>query len=128
MVDYFDKLQRLREGTLAPKDFAHTDHVGVAYEVLARHDYVEAVGIISHGIKTLAAAAGDATKFNTTITVAFVSLIAERMQTSAHDNATDFLARNADLTGPSALAPWYTRERITSPLARSIALLPDRAP
>jgi hypothetical protein len=60
--------------------------------------------------------------------VAFVSLIAERMQTSPHDNAADFLRRNTDLTGPAALAPWYSRERITSPMARSIALLPDRAP
>ncbi|WP_108882345.1 hypothetical protein [Anderseniella sp. Alg231-50] len=128
MVDYFDKLQRLRAGTLAPKDFSHTDHVGVAYEALMRHDYVEAVGIISRGIKTLAAAAGDTSKFNATITMAFVSLIAERMQASAHDNAADFLTRNADLTGPDVLAPWYSRERITSPLARSIALLPDRAP
>ncbi|MGI9512007.1 MAG: hypothetical protein ACR2OL_03820 [Anderseniella sp.] len=128
MVDYFDKLQRLRAGTLDPKYFAHSDHVGVAYEALARHDYMEAVSIMSGGIKALAAAAGDASKFNATITVAFVSLIAERMQTSPHDNAADFLRRNADLTGPAALAPWYSRERITSPMARSIALLPDRAP
>ena len=128
MVDYFNKLQQLRSGTLDPKDFGHTDHVGVAYEALARHDYVEAVGIISGGIRKLAAAAGDTSKFNATITMAFVSLIAERMQTSPHDNAADFLRRNADLTGPAALAPWYSRERITSPMARSIALLPDRAP
>ncbi len=128
MVDYFDKLQQLRAGTLDPKDFAHSDHVGVAYEALARHDYVEAVGIISRGIRALAAAAGDASKFNATITVAFMSLIAERMQTSPHDNAADFLGRNADLTQPAALAPWYSRERIASPMARSIALLPDRVP
>ena len=128
MVDYSDKLRQLRAGTLDRKDFTHADHVGVTYETLARHDYVEAVRIISGGIRNLAAAAGDTSKFNATITVAFISLIAERMQTSAHDDAADFLKRNADLTGPAALAPWYTRERITSPMARSIALLPDRAP
>ncbi len=127
-VDYFDKLQQLRAGTLDPADFAHSDHVGVAYEALARHDFVEAVAIMSRGITTLATAAGDASKFNATITVAFMSLIAERMQTSPHDNATDFLRRNTYLTEPAALAPWYSRERITSPMARSIALLPDRAP
>mgnify|MGYP001823458904 CR=1 FL=1 len=63
MVDYVDKLQQLRAGTLDPADFTHSDHVGVAYEALARHDYVEAVAIISRGIRTLAMAAGDATRF-----------------------------------------------------------------
>ena len=57
-----------------------------------------------------------------------MSLIAERMQTSPHDNAADFLRRNVDLTESAILAMWYSRERITSPMARSIALLPDRAP
>ncbi len=128
MVDYFDKLLQLRAGTLDPKDFTHADHVGVTYETLARHDYVEAVSIISGGIRNLAAAAGDTSKFNATITVAFISLIAERMQTSVHEGAADFLRRNADLTGPAVLARWYSRERMTSPMARSIALLPDRAP
>ncbi len=128
MVDYVDKLQQLRAGTLDPANFSHSDHVGVAYEALARHDYVEAVAIVSRGIRALATAAGDASQFNATITVAFMSLIAERMQTSPHDNAADFLKRNVDLTESAVLAPWYSRERITSPMARSIALLPDRAP
>jgi hypothetical protein len=66
MTDYFDKLQRLRAGTLDPKDFSHTDHVGAAYEALARHDYMEAVSIISGGIRKLAAAAGDPSKYNAT--------------------------------------------------------------
>ncbi len=125
---YFEKLLHLRAGTLDPKHFSHADHVGVAYEALSRHDYIEAVSIVSGGIRALAEKAGDKTKFNATITLAFTSLIAERMQTTSHVDAGDFLRQNPDLTGPAALSSWYSRERLASPMARSIGLLPDRVP
>lgn len=125
---YFEKLQCLRAGTLDPKNFSHADHVVVAYEALSRHDFIEAMSIVSSGIRALAEKAGDKSKFNATITLAFISLIAERMQTTCHDDAGDFLRQNPDLTGPAALSSWYSKDRLASPMARSIALLPDRVP
>lgn len=125
---YIEKLQRLHAGTLDPKNFRHSDHVGAAYEALSRHAYLEAVSIVSGGIRALAEKAGDTTKFNATVTLAFISLIAERMQTTDHPDAGDFLRQNPDLTGPAALVSWYSKDRLASPMARAIALLPDRAP
>ena len=123
--DYFGKLQRMVAGTLDAGDFGHLDHVGVAYEALARHDFFDAAGVMASGIRNLAERAGVPDKFHATITWAFLSLIAERMRTTEHDGAADFIDRNPDIGSGGALAPWYSQQRLKSDLARSIVLLPD---
>ena len=125
---YRSKLIKLVENELDPAEFAHRDHIGVAYEALASHDFGEAVHRVYAGIKALADRAGAPEKANATITWAFMSLIAERMNTTSHADAEDFIANNPDLCRADALAPWYSLERIRSDLARSVALLPDRTP
>lgn len=125
---YRSMLDRLIHNEIDVADFAHRDHVGVAYETLATHDFAEAVQLVYAGIKTMAERAGVPEKANATITWAFMSLIAERMFASRYANAEEFIARNPDLCRADALAPWYSLERIRSDLARSVALLPDRVP
>lgn len=126
--DYFGKLRALGAGTLDPGDFSHLDHIGVAYEALSRHDFFEAASGVAAGIRGLAERAGASDKFNATITWAYLSLIAERMRTTEHSGAVDFIMRNPDIVGPGALAPWYSKQRLTSDLARSTVLLPDQPP
>ncbi|HHZ10515.1 MAG TPA: hypothetical protein GX405_17230 [Rhizobiales bacterium] len=125
---YRSKLERLVRNELDAADFAHRDHVGVAYEALASGDFAEAVQRVHAGIRALAERAGVPEKANATITWAFMSLIAERMDRTQHANAEDFVARNPDLCRSDAIAPWYTTERLRSRLARRVALLPDRTP
>lgn len=125
---YREKLLKLVGNELDAGDFAHRDHVGVAYEALASHDFAEAVHTVFSGIKALAARAGAPEKANATITWAFMSLIAERMNTTPHTNAEDFLAGNPDLCQGNAIAEWYSPARLRSDLARTVALLPDRTP
>lgn len=125
---YRSKLLRLVANDLDPADFAHRDHVGVAYEALAEHDFPEAVQRIYAGIRAMAERGGAPQKANATITWAFMSLIAERMGTTQHDDAADFISKNPDLCHASAVARWYSPDRLHSDLARSVALLPDRAP
>ena len=74
-----------------------------------------------------ATAAGAAQKFNTTITLAFLSLIAERMQASAHDDFAGFIEENEDLLASDVLSRWYSKERLASDTARRVFLLPDVA-
>jgi hypothetical protein len=124
-MTYFDKLTRLTGGTLAPGDFNHLDHVGVAYEALCRHDFFHAAAHVASGLRGLAGRAGAPQKFNATITWAFMSLIAERMVMADYRDAKDFIERNPGLGRSTALAPWYSKERLNSAPARSIALLPD---
>ncbi|NKC14911.1 MAG: hypothetical protein GKR94_22820 [Gammaproteobacteria bacterium] len=107
--------------------FTHADHIGVAYEMLRKYDFVSACSKYSHSINTIATNAGVPDKFNVTVTLAFLSLIAERIETTAHDNYATFLQRNADLLNSSLLEKWYSRARLRSELARSVFLLPDAA-
>ena len=124
--DYRRTLRHLADGTLDPAAFGHRDHVGVAYEALRQGDFFEATGRVAAGIRTLAERAGAPEKFNATITWAFMSLIAERMLTSDCADADDFIRDNPDLSDGSVLARWYSKQRLTSDLARAVALLPDR--
>lgn len=125
-MSYHDKLKRLIAGTLDAGGFTHLDHVGVAYEALARHDFFHAAAHIASGLRKMAERAGAPEKFNATITWAFMSLIAERMAAKEYWGAEDFIARNHDLGRRTALTPWYSPTRLKSASARSVALLPDR--
>jgi len=107
--------------------FRHLDHVAVAYEMLRKYDFMVAAAKYADNIRALADKAGARNKFNATITFAFMSLIAERMATTAHDGYEDFIARNRDLGSKQILSKWYAPERLQSDLARTIVLLPDAA-
>lgn len=105
--------------------FRHLDHIGVAYEMLRKYPFIEAAVRYGENINIIATKAGAATKFNTTITFAFMSLIAERMATTDHADNDDFITRNQDLLSKDILEQWYTPERLRSDLARKIFLMPD---
>lgn len=107
--------------------FGHIDHVGVAYEMLRDHDFLNASVKYSECINTIATRAGASRKFNTTITLAFLSLIAERMEATRHDTFDAFIEQNQDLLSGNVLAKWYSPERLRSDLARTVFLMPDAA-
>lgn len=110
---------------LDPGGFRHRDHVVIAYELLRRYDFVTATARYADTIRELATKAGVPEKFNATITFAFMSLIAERKATTAYDGGEDFVARNGDLLSAGVLDQWYAPERLHSPLARRVFLLPN---
>ena len=110
---------------LDPGAFPHRDHVGVAYEMLRSYDFMEASARYAEGLRVLAARAGAPDKFNATITLAFLSLIAERMRTTEHADYDGFIVRNPDLLSKDVLQKWYAPARLRSDLARSVFLLPD---
>ena len=124
-VDYEELARAFEVCNIDAGNFSHADHVGVAYEMLRRYDFLDALVRYSSSIKTIAANAGAAQKFNTTITLAFLSLIAERIETTAHDSYDDFLEKNPDLFDGDVLTKWYSPERMQSDLARAVFLMPD---
>ena len=119
-------LSRFESGDIEPASFAHCDHVRVAHEMLSQHDFVDACARYASTIKAMAESVDVPQKFNATITIAFLSLIAERM--SRADSATfdSFLATNNDLLDKDVLETWYSSERLGSELARSQFVLPDK--
>lgn len=110
---------------LDPVNFRHGDHVAVAYEMLRRYKFMDATTRYGESLNAIATKASAADKFNTTITVAFMSLIAERMRQSDCTDYSSFITQNSDLLSKDVLKAWYSSERLQSPLAREVFLLPD---
>lgn len=112
-------------GTLDPATFTHQDHVAVAYDMLNAYEFLEACQKYAETIRALAEKAGAPMKFNATITLAFLSLIAERMSAGQYRGYEDFISQNADLKSKQVLEKWYSAERLTCETARKVFLLPD---
>lgn len=123
MNRYRDLLAQLKAQTLDPDGFSHRDHVGVAYEALKQHDFFTACKTYADGLIALTKAAGVPEKYNATVTLAFMSLIAERMQGTDGD-ADAFINANPDFLDKNFLRRKYPAARLSSPLARKVGLLP----
>lgn len=120
-------LAQFEEFEISAPDFHHVDHIRVAYEMLSRYDFVDATARYASTIRTMAERVGVPEKYNTTITFAFMSLVAERKAQSMHVDLESFLTANPDLMKKDVLHGWYSTERLTSATARSQFLLPDLA-
>ncbi len=107
--------------------FGHIDHLGVTYEMLRRYDFLNASVKYAECINTIATRAGASRKFNTTITLALLSVIAERMKNAPDKDFDEFISQNQDLVSGNILEKWYTPERLQSDLARNVFLMPDAA-
>jgi len=124
-TDYIEVARAFEACDIDVSAFGHMDHVGVAYEMLRTYDFLDASLKYSECINTLATRAGAGQKFNLTITLAFLSLIAERMNATRHDSFETFIQQNQDLLSADLLAKWYSPERLRSDLARDVFLMPD---
>ncbi|MEO1610808.1 MAG: hypothetical protein AAFU55_00385 [Pseudomonadota bacterium] len=120
-------LRALLDETLDPADFTHEAHVGAAYEALAAQDFADALAAYSAGVRKLAGRSGAEGLFSATITFAYFSAIAERMRTTPRDGADAFIRANPDLLDGSFLSSRFSPDRLASPVAKAIPLLPDRA-
>jgi len=122
--DYLTTLYHLVDGTLDPDSFDHKDHIGVAYEAMQRHEFFEAAHLLADGLRGMAVRAGVPEKFNATVTLAYLSLIGERMQGRDFGDANMFLRANADLLNRDVLSPWYSKERLNAAVSKKVAVLP----
>ncbi len=125
-IDYDKLTDDFEDGAINTAEFKHIDHVGVAYVMLDRYDFLTATFKYAQNIHAMALRGGARRKFNATITIAFLSIIAERRGTSVHTDVYDFIARNQDLITSNPLEQRYSAKRLLSDQARSTFLLPDR--
>lgn len=120
-----DALGKFLHDETDPKSFHHRDHVQMAFELLKRHpNFVDAAAVYSLSLRKIAARAGNPAAYHETITLAFLSLIAERTASCNHKSFEQFAARNADLLDKQALTRWYSAERLGSEIARQTFILP----
>lgn len=121
LLDDFENLR------LSAPEFQHADHVRVAFDILDKYDFADACARYAGTIRSMAESVGAMDKYNATITFAFMSVIAERKTKSNAANADAFIAANPDLLQRDILSNWYSKERLTSAMARAQFLLPDKS-
>ena len=121
-------LERFVRGEIDAASFPHREHVRMAFEMLRRHDFAETVLHYSRALRTLAQQAGKPQAFHQTVTIAFLSLIAERLEGGEWDDFVAFARDNPDLLEKRTVARWYPPERLASERARRTFLLPEPVP
>jgi hypothetical protein len=125
MSEESEELRRFARGDIDAASFTHREHVRMAFEMLRRHDFVETALHFSHAVRIMAARAGHAQVFHQTITIAFLSLIAERMELGRQLDFESFALANPDVFEKNVLNRWYCPERLSTKAARQTFLLPD---
>ena len=115
-------------GEIDATGFPHREHVRMAFAMLQRYDFAESVLLYSRALRAMAARAGKPQAFHQTVTIAFLSLIAERLEGGQWDDLSAFTRDNPDLLDKSTVARWYRPERLASEHARRTFLLPEPAP
>jgi hypothetical protein len=112
-------------GKIDGRDFHHADHVRVGFELLCRHTFPGALAAYSAALKGIAKRAGNSRAYHETITVAFLSLIAEHHAAGRYANFEAFIEDNPQLMDKSILERWYAPERLLSDIARKTFVLPN---
>jgi hypothetical protein len=120
-----NELERFMSGCLDPGRFPHREHVRMSFEMLRVYDFPESVLRYSRALQQMTARVGKPEVFNQTITVAFLALVAERMQSGPAADFASFAAAHPDLLDRTLLARWYSPERLASEAARRVFLLPE---
>jgi hypothetical protein len=125
MIESCLDLERFVRGEWDAAEFRHRDHVRIGFEMLRRHDFAATVFHFSSALRAMAARAGNPRAFHQTVTIAFLSLIAERLDSGNYADFDCFARANADLLDKSALSRWYPSERLAMEAARRTFLLPE---
>jgi len=112
-------------GKIDGRDFRHADHVRVAFEILCRYTFPDALAAYSAALKDIAKRAGNPGAYHETITVAFLSLVAEHHAIGGYANFEAFIADNPQLLSKSILERWYKKERLLSDVARKTFVMPE---
>ena len=122
------ELERFVRGESDAGNFPHREHVRMAFEMLRRHDFVETAWLYSRALRLMTARAGKPEAFNQTTTIAFLSLIAERMERSGAPDFAAFARAHPEMLDKRALSRWYRPEQLATEIARRTFVLPEPAP
>jgi hypothetical protein len=120
-------LTRFLRGEIDGRTFRHADHLRAGFELLEAQDFSTAAHSFTTALKTIAGRAGNPGAYHETITLAFLSLIAERREAGGFADFDAFADANPDLMDKTVLERWYAPERLRSDIARRVFVLPDAA-
>ena len=112
-------------GKIDGRDFHHADHLRVGFELLCRDTFPDALAAYSAALKGVAARAGNPGAYHETITVAFLSLIAEHHAAGRYTDFEALIGDHPQLLDKSILGRWYAPERLRSEIARRTFVMPE---
>ena len=121
------ELERFVRGEVDAGNFPHREHVRMAFEMLRRHDFAEAAWLYSRALRLMTAKVGKPQAFNQTTTIAFLALIAERMERSRAIDFAAFVRAHPEMLDKTTLLRWYRPEQLASEIARRTFVLPEPA-
>lgn len=123
--------REVRGGQFPLNEFNHRAHLRFAFILLRRLPFLEACIAMRDALKTFAVRAGKPNLYHETITIAFMSVVAERLAEllpKGDDLDCDaFLAANPDLSDRGLLHRYYPPDLLASPRARSRFILSEPA-
>lgn len=122
-------IEQFEACTLPNNSFHHAEHVRMAFLYLQKYPPLEALGRFSSALVRFAMANGKVDLYNETITWAFLLLIRERLaRADCEPTWSQFAANNPDLLrwDDNILKKYYRPETLTSALAKSTFLFPDK--
>jgi hypothetical protein len=114
-------------GEIDGRHFHHADHVCVGFHLLRRNRFSDALAAYSAALRGIAARAGNPGAYHETITVAFLSLIAEHQAGGQYADFESFARDNPELMNKSILERWYAPARLHSDIARRTFVMPEAA-
>ena len=116
-------LEQFANCTLPAASFRHGDHLRLAWLLLHRFPFDEALTIVRESIQRYAAHLGVPQLYHETITTAWVKLLA------THDEASfnEFIVKNEHRLDLGLLLRFWTPEALESDAARLDWVPPDRA-
>jgi hypothetical protein len=108
--------------------FSHAAHVRVAWWYVRHSPLPEALSRFITGLQRYVASKGAGGKYHETITVAYMLVIAQRVDGSRDSSWNEFAAAHPDLlvSKPSVLATYYSEALLASDRARRVFVMPDR--
>jgi hypothetical protein len=127
------RLARLRrqiaDGTLAPADFHHQDHLLLALALLRHLDFAAALAELRPGLQALAARAGKPERYHETRTAAWLTLVARVQYEHGHEPLPRVIDALLSHCGDNGLLDrHYSAALLDSDEARAHFVPPDRTP
>lgn len=113
--------------TLLPAQFTHAAHVRAAWWYLQQYPLGEAMDRFRTTLRRFADSLGASAKYHETVTIAWLLLIAERLDARTRGLTwREFADHHPELFGkPSLVSRYYTEATLASPRARTSFVMPD---
>lgn len=118
-------LSSFEDTSIAPESFDHRAHIRAAYIYLTRYPFLEACIAMRDSLKRFAEHIGKGGLYHETITVAFMSILHQRMTQAPGMQWQVLIAANLDLLERNLLQRHYRPETLNSSIARQQFVLAD---